>query len=508
MLRRIGQSAELFDDHSPLQLGASGRYQGAPFTLVGRLQYGYADGTWNEWHALFEGEGGAQKSGWLSEDNGRHVIAFDLPLAGAAPAADKLVVGCPIKLAGHIWSVASVAHARLIAAQGELPVPPVLDHGFVVSDLRHPNGEVGTLDYAEVAAGGPVRWSIGRSVAVAELAMTGLTDVAEKTLAGRAIDCPNCGAALQVTLATTRSIVCHQCRSVVDLTGGGQGVGADLQQVLTHYQQSGGHEPLIPLGTVGTFDFGGGALPWQVVGYVERAELAAPGDDAAEASSWREYLLYNRTAGFAFVVDAEDGWSWVVPLTGAPVSSGSGVQWQGAAYRKLYDYTGVVTYVLGEFYWRVTQNQRTFSSDYQGTSAAAVWRLNREQTVSGDATGGTREVVWSGGATLSADTVMAAFRLAPAQADAFRRDAAPMSSNPSANLAKVFLWVAIFAVVFLLFRCDGGGGSSCGGLRANYGEDSAEYQNCLNNNRGGGGFYYGTRGGAFGGYSSGGGGHK
>ena len=52
-LRKIGESAEIFDDHSPLQLGASGKHQGAPFTLVGRLQYRYAEGTWNEWHALF-----------------------------------------------------------------------------------------------------------------------------------------------------------------------------------------------------------------------------------------------------------------------------------------------------------------------------------------------------------------------------------------------------------------------------------------------------------------------
>ena len=75
-LRKIGESAELFDDHSPLQLGASGKYQGAAFTLVGRLQYRYAEGTWNEWHALFD----SGKSGWLSEDNGRYVIAFDAPL--------------------------------------------------------------------------------------------------------------------------------------------------------------------------------------------------------------------------------------------------------------------------------------------------------------------------------------------------------------------------------------------------------------------------------------------
>ena len=60
-LRRIGVSSELFDDHSPLQLGVRGVRQGVGFILVGRLQYGYADGTWNEWHALFDNG----RSGWL-----------------------------------------------------------------------------------------------------------------------------------------------------------------------------------------------------------------------------------------------------------------------------------------------------------------------------------------------------------------------------------------------------------------------------------------------------------
>ena len=90
-LRRIGESAELFDDHSPLALGASGRWRGAGFTLVGRLQYRYAAGTWNEWHALFDTAGDdpdtPPRSAWLSEDNGRYVFAFDAPLDGPAPAA-------------------------------------------------------------------------------------------------------------------------------------------------------------------------------------------------------------------------------------------------------------------------------------------------------------------------------------------------------------------------------------------------------------------------------------
>ena len=486
-LRKVGESAELFDDHSPLQLGTAGAYQGSTFTLVGRLQYRYAEGTWNEWHALFA----SGKSGWLSEDNGRYVIAFDAPLSGAVPAATGLRVGAPVQVDGQAWAVASVVAAKLLAAQGELPVKPELVHGFVVADLRSTRGEVGTLDYSEPAA---PRWSIGRSVALGELALTGLTDAGEKTLKGRSIECPNCGAALDIKLETTRSVVCRQCHSVVDLS---QGVGGDLQ----HYAQANATEPLIPLGSVGTLALGAAALPWQVVGYVERCEVPESADDAQ--SFWREYLLYHRAEGFAFIVDAQDGWSWTVPITGVPERAGSGVKLGDVVYRKLYDYTGMVTYVLGEFYWQVTQNQRTANTDYQGTGADGARRLNREQTGSGEA----QEVTWSGGSTLTAEQVMTAFRLAPEKSAALQRDALPTAFNGASLLAKIFFWVFVIVVVSMLFRCTfgGGGSSNCDNVRATFGAASSEYQNCVNSNRsGGGGGGLGTIGGAFGGYSSGG----
>ena len=48
--------AELFDDHSPLQLMASGRItldgKEHPFTLIGRLQYKTEAGVWTEWIAF------------------------------------------------------------------------------------------------------------------------------------------------------------------------------------------------------------------------------------------------------------------------------------------------------------------------------------------------------------------------------------------------------------------------------------------------------------------------
>ena len=410
------------------------------------------------------------------------------------PPAENLRPGAPLTVNGQSWSVASVVAAKLIAAEGELPKRPNLEHGFVVADVRSARGEVGTIDFSEPAR---PAWSVGQSVALSELALAGLREASEKTLAGRTLQCPNCGAALEVKLASTQSIVCHQCKSVIDLTSQQQGnVGGDL----AHYAQDHGTAPQIPLGTVGTLALGGAkALPWQVVGYVERCEVAQSADD--EQTFWREYLLYHRTEGFAFLVDAEDGWSWTAPITGAPQSFGESVKHDGVLYRKLYDYIGKVTYVLGEFYWRLTREQRTANSDYVGTGAAAYRRLNREQT-EGE---GTQEVVWSAGATLAADAVTSAFRLAPAQRAALQRDALPTTFKGSL-LSKIFFWIFIVILMLLLFRCSGGGGAAdCNQTRNTFGDASQEYQNCLNNQRSGGGFRGG--GGSFGGFSSG-GGHK
>lgn len=467
-LRRIGVVGELFDDHTPLQLGAAGKLQGQGFTLLGRLQYGYDGGTWNEWHAVFDNG----RSGWLSEDNGAYVFAFDVPMA-EAPPLQALQAGQRVQVGGMVWDVASVVEAKLISAQGELPRPPKLDAPFGVVDLRNGAGEVGTLDYGSAPPG----WSIGRSVALSELVLTGLKDTAEKSLGSRGVECPNCGAALAPKLASTQSLACGQCHSVVDIS---KGVGAEL----AHYEQNNGGEPQIPLGKTGTLALGGAAAPWQVVGYLERCTVPE-GDD--ETYYWREYLLWNREQGFVFLVDSSEGWSWVRPMTGVPRLRGDRADHNGSSFQLKETYTAKITWVLGEFYWRVKRDERARVSDY----AAGAKRLSREMAGS--------EVTWSVGQTLDAAVVAKAFGLAVPQALA--RDVAPTSGGLST--AKVVLIFIVIVILLLLFeRCSN---DDCDGVRSAFGESSQEYRQCLNNRSSGGS---GRSGGSSGGWSSGGGGHK
>ncbi|WAC71345.1 DUF4178 domain-containing protein [Roseateles sp. SL47] len=486
-LRRVGQSAELFQDYSPLQLGAAGRFAGAGFVVVGRLQMAYADGGWNEWHVLFDANADTPpRSGWLSEDNGQFVMSFEAPLSDRAPNPDSLSAGGLQMLGGAAWQVASRFSATLAAAEGELPHAPRMDSSYWVVDLRNTQGEVATLDYSDPAA---PTWSVGRSVRLSDLAMTGLRQDSTASVKSRAVPCPNCGASLEPQLETTQSIVCHQCKSVVDVS---KGVGAELSA----YHQITGGDPQIPLGTSGDLALSGGTpKPWQVVGYMERVDIPESPED--EQTFWREYLLFNKIEGFAFLVDTEEGWSVVRPITGAPAKSGKDtVTWKDKTFKRRWTYTAKVTYVLGEFYWRVRRDERARVGDYEWRNGGRLELLSSEQT--------GQEITWSQGRAVDAAEVQRAFALPEQQLGSLRRDVAS-GSDTTSLLVKVTVGLLLLALLFAFLRACSR--DDCQDYKNTYGASSAEYQQCKRNS-GSGAIYSGSGGGSYGGYSSGGGGHK
>lgn len=456
VLSRTGKVAEVFEDYSPLQIGASGRWENKAFLLVGRLQYKGETGTWTEWHAVFDD--GA--SALLAEDNGAYVFSTPTDLGRAAPPPAALRVGATTSVAGQPFSVASNVQVTLISAQGELPKLPPLGAPFAMVELRSSAGEVVSVDYGSQ----PPVLTRGVAVQLEGLQMTGLRDEAATQESGRQFACPHCGAPVEVTLASTKSITCRSCHSIIDLT---HGIGGEL----AHATQDEPVRPLIPLGSTGQLQ----GVPWQVVGYQHRMGHE-PGDDD-ESFGWDEYVLYNTKRGFSFLVDAEDGWSLVKPTTGAPTLSQDRrfATYLGQSYRLLYAYQAETTYVAGEFYWPVERGQKTFNRDFARNGNL----LSMEES--------PREVTWSGGAKVASDSVAAAFGLQDKREMMKRGDAGPVT--PGKGCAGmgcgtiVLLLIVVLVILLVIKACAEDDGTRPG--------------------------YYGgrTSGGSYGGYS-GGGGHK
>jgi ribosomal protein S27AE len=455
-LQRIGKMAELFEDFSVLQLGAAGVWQQKPFMLVGRLQYKYREGTWTEWHALFN-DGSL---GFLSEDNGAFVFGTPLPERRDTPTPEHFQVGGSTNINGKAFSVGSTEQVSLISAQGELPRLPALGVSFAMVELRSADGQVLSIDYGSQ----PPTLSIGGSVELDSLQLTGLKDESAKDEKGRQFACPNCGASVAVSLMSTKSLTCGSCNAIIDVS---QGIGGELKAAT----QTEPVTPLIPLGAQGQLQ----GVQWQVVGFQHR--MGTDPSDPDEHFGWSEYLLYNKKRGFSFLVDSVDGWCLVKPTTGAPVMTGNGqsASYLGTTYRLKETYRAETGYVLGEFYWQVQRGQVTQNRDF--TSGANL--LSLEQSAN--------EVVWSAGSRIDSNLVAKAFKL-DAQANLFKRgDAGPLSVGKGMGCgAIIIMLVVILILLALVSQC-----SSCDPARENCSSSAAPR----------------SSGGSYGG-SSGGGGHK
>ncbi|MDP3542754.1 MAG: DUF4178 domain-containing protein [Elusimicrobiota bacterium] len=163
-LEKLGVSAQLQPDGSPVLLGARGVYRGAPFEVVGRLQLQTPRGFWNEWSLMFA-DG---RQGWLGEAQGTYAVSFKAD--DNVPALADLRPGAKVEILGRSYEVREVVDAKYLAAEGELPFKPPLGQTAPSADLIGADGAFGTLDYSD----NPASVFIGEYQAFEALSFTGL----------------------------------------------------------------------------------------------------------------------------------------------------------------------------------------------------------------------------------------------------------------------------------------------------------------------------------------------
>lgn len=143
-LEKVGVMADLQDDLTPLQLGTAGMFNAEKFELIGRLRVAYADGYWNEWHALF----GGGKTGWLAEAQGFYAICFPF-FDVQIPARESLRPGKSVDLGKQgTFQVEDMRAVDCIYSEGELPIAAHQGRKSTSVDLSGDQLEMATIEYA------------------------------------------------------------------------------------------------------------------------------------------------------------------------------------------------------------------------------------------------------------------------------------------------------------------------------------------------------------------------
>lgn len=425
-LEDIGKMAALVEDRSPLQLGAEGSYKGVHFALIGRIQIKYGQGTWNEWHLLFDD----MRTGWLSEAGGEYVLTFARYVEDRLPELSELKVGQRFVLASQAWSVSNIEQAECVAGQGELPFKVGAGYPVVTVDLRN-SANFATLDYSET----PPLFFVGEAVEFKSLRMANLRDgmaIPTATIAAQVFRCPSCGAPLQARSKDILAVGCATCGAVIDTADPNHRV---LTAALGMRDEK--YTPRIPLGSKGTLE----GKPVEVIGF-----LVKQSKSDGIAYDWREYLLAGENGTYRWLTEYNGHWNIVDVLSRPPTSSGiielDNVRFGDQSFRH-FATTPVaeVIQVAGEFTWRVRRGETCRVLDY----VAPPLMLSRESTDS--------EQNWSLGTYVAPEVIAEAFKLSGrmiAPIGVYANQPNPWQET-NRRVFKLFWKLALAAIVLQVF---------------------------------------------------------
>lgn len=142
-LREIGKAAVLPFDVSPIQLGATGEADGVPFEVIGRVRWGWADGSWNEW--LLAARDGSVR--WLGEAMGQFQLLTERPeameaflLKGFAEGQD-LANGDQARIGATSYVASDIKQAACLGGEGDLPFPTPADWTMTSVDFKSEDGK-------------------------------------------------------------------------------------------------------------------------------------------------------------------------------------------------------------------------------------------------------------------------------------------------------------------------------------------------------------------------------
>lgn len=368
-----GVTAALLEDFTALRIGTTGVWSGRPFTLIGRIQAGYAHGQWNEWHALFA-DG---STGWLSEAGDQFVFTLPLgihePGAPQVPDFDKVIPAlttCTFRNEQYLAADKREIFRPATGIEGELPYSPEgIPARARVIDWRFLNRFL-TTDYGD-GSGAPEIF-YGSIVSLKELNL-GNTHSPEaiRKRAGRLKGdwqhhaCPNCGGSLTWPAGLTIEIHCQHCHSRIAVTE------ERLRLIeAENRRQEFTRAAALRVGASGTVC----GEQWTVIGVVRHQEyppLPVPwDDDDIERRRWRpdglpwwnEYLLYHPERGFHWLVESrtehgETQWFEAETMDNWPSHIQPACHPTGA--RSGDYYASRVTDVSGAFYWQVAEGDVT-----------------------------------------------------------------------------------------------------------------------------------------------------
>ena len=146
-VHNAGYASVAMDIPSILELNQEFEYRGWKFIPIGRVQYSYGRGVWDEWWVMdYKGAGK-----WVSTDEGEVAIESGVELDSAVPEFDALEVATRIELTVEGEAIKGIVaeknRCEMVGAAGELPFQIIPNESYDYADILLTDKRIVTFEF-------------------------------------------------------------------------------------------------------------------------------------------------------------------------------------------------------------------------------------------------------------------------------------------------------------------------------------------------------------------------
>lgn len=289
---RAGVKSVVGEPRSALAVGRSGTVEGRPFHIVGRVQFDWDGGRWDEWYATDS----AGRTWWIVEDEKTYSV--EQPTLGLDVPAD-IALGTRLELDGSRFEVDEIGTARCVGGEGQLPRTFLPGETYQYFDAT----EIGSKNVLSVerGVGDPSDLEVyyGRAVRPEDVDFGAVdTTPALDFTTGVAIQCVVCGAGFttpgQEEVVTA---VCTSCGTQLELSETGlKAIGQNPRNWTFPFA----------VGNKGKLE----GETYEIVGRLVH--------DEGWGEHTREYLLWSRKGGYRWLEEYEGNYVLMRPTQVGP----------------------------------------------------------------------------------------------------------------------------------------------------------------------------------------------
>jgi len=444
-LRALGKMALLTETPSCLSVGWRAKCKGQEIEVLGRIQYRYQAGYWDEWWVRVIKDG---SYAWISQDEGEYTLEIPLPQDLDTPDYDMTSVGDQVTFAKRKFWVEEKDEAEMVGVQGELPLDVAPSRKMRYIELTD-NKNFATIEYFEDGSrqafkgvhlgpktlkadteGGPspeFKTPAGPPALPGPEKKGEAVTRASEGVRPRSLTCPSCGGTVELRdQKGTRMVVCQYCGGGIDVTVPGDAkllFEAEERRLIPH----------LPMGASGKIH----GATWTVIGRVRYIER-----DDGGVYRWDSYQIYNPDKGYAFLEQENGHWMFFrrtrkhVKPEWLAKSPGAGFRFGDNKYKVFEKGSCSIEYVEGELSWVARTGDKTSYFD----AISPPYMLSAEWT--------PQEIEWSHGVYVPRREIAKAFgvKLDDLPRKAGVGPAEPSKEKPGHRVAK---WVGMALVVAL-----------------------------------------------------------